>query len=276
MNATLATCELVALKRRLKSMWMAGDYDHFSRPMAGTPEQLFQRLQVPVGARLLDVACGSGQLALIAARAGAVVTGIDIADNWIERARERARAQGLDIQFEQGDAEALPYEDGSFDFVVSLIGAMFAPRPELVASEMVRVCRPGGKIAMANWTAEGFVGKMFKTFAKHISAPGMPSPLLWGDESTVQERLCRGIGDLRLSRQHYILEYPFSPTAVVELFRNYYGPAHCAFVELDTHGQKALRADLEALWTKHNENGKNSTRVRAEYLEVLATRARRI
>ena len=166
MNATaqkiLTSADFDQLKTRLKTTWMTGDYDLFSRYMEKDAELFFQRLGVTPGTRLLDVGCGAGQLALIAARAGAQVTGCDIATNWLEKARARAAAEGLEITFEEGDAESLPYEDAQFDAVASLFGAMFAPRPDLVAAELTRVCRPGGMIAMANWTPGGFVGQMFK------------------------------------------------------------------------------------------------------------------
>src|SRR6187399_3072051 len=204
------------LKARLKTTWSTGDYDTFARFMERDAEVFFNRLGVKPGSQLLDVGTGAGQLALIAARAGARVTGSDIAANWIEKARIRAKAEGLDVVFEEGDAEALPYADGQFDVVTSLIGAMFAPRPERVAAELTRVCRPGGMIAMANWTPGGFVGKMFKAIAKYIAPSGMPSPVLWGDEATVRERLHEGISDLKLTRRVYHFDYPFAPASVVE------------------------------------------------------------
>src|SRR5215831_11839551 len=157
-----STTQLKSLKSRLQKTWMAGDYDRFSRYMEDGARQYYEHLEIPPGAKLLDVACGSGQLALMASRDGFNTTGVDIAENLIERARERATAEGLNARFEVGDAEALPFPNATFDVVVSVIGAMFAPRPELVAREFLRVCAPGGTIAMANWTATGFVGKMFK------------------------------------------------------------------------------------------------------------------
>jgi ubiquinone/menaquinone biosynthesis C-methylase UbiE len=158
------------------------------------------------------VACGAGQISIPAARAGARVTGVDIATNSIEQARARAQDEGLDARFEEGDAEMLPYEDASFDLVVSLIGAMFAPRPERVAAELVRVCRPGGRIVMANWTPEGFVGQMFKIIGKHVPPPAlMSSPLLWGDEATVRERLSDGVAELHVTKRQYPFYYPSSP-----------------------------------------------------------------
>jgi AhpD family alkylhydroperoxidase len=267
------TKEFDQLKTRLKATWMTGDYDVFSRYMEKDAEQFFLRLGVKPGARLLDVGCGTGQLALIAARAGAQVTGCDIATNWVEKAQARAAAEGLQIAFEEGDAEALPYKDAQFDVVVSLIGAMFAPRPDRVATELTRVCRPDGLIAMANWTPGGFIGQMFKTISKHIAPSGMPSPVLWGDEATVRERLRDGIADLKFARLMYRFDYPFSPEAVVDFFRANYGPMSRAFASLDVNGQENLRTELVNLWSAHNKAVDGATKVDAEYLEVIATRS---
>lgn len=265
--------ELEQLKSRLKTTWSTGDYDRFSRFMEKDAELFYQGLRIAPGTRLLDVGCGAGQLALIAARAGANVTGCDIATNWLEKARERAAAEGLDITFEEGDAESLPYPDGQFDAVVSLVGAMFAPRPDLVAAELTRVCRPGGMIAMANWTPGGFIGKMFKTIAKHIAPSGMPAPVLWGDEATVRTRLREGIADLKFTLRTYHFEYPFSPDAVVDFYRANYGPMSRAFASLQGEEQQKLRSELVQLWSEHNLSG-GETKVDAEYLEVIATRSR--
>jgi ubiquinone/menaquinone biosynthesis C-methylase UbiE len=262
------------LKNRLKTTWMTGDYDLFSRFMKKDAEQFFLRLGVTPGTRLLDVGCGAGQLALIAARAGAQVIGCDIATNWLKRARARAAAEGLEITFEEGDAESLPYADAQFDAVISLIGAMFAPRPDLVAAELTRVCRPGGTIAMANWTPDGFVGQMFKTISKHIAPSGMPPPVLWGDEATVRDRLREGIADLKFAHRVYHFEYPFPPDAVPDFYRRNYGPMSRAFASLDVNGQEKLRSELVHLWSAHNYSDGNTTRVDAEYLEVIATRGR--
>jgi SAM-dependent methyltransferase len=273
MTISALTPDLEQLKSRLKSIWMAGDYDRFSRYMEGGAREFYERLPLVPGGTLLDVACGSGQLALMAARDGLNVTGVDIASNLVECARSRAREERLHIRFEEADAESLPFADGEFDVVTSLIGAMFAPRPDIVAAELLRVCKPCGVIAMANWTPQGFVGQMFQAVSRFIAPSGMPSPVLWGDETTVRERFGLGLSDLRLIRRHYKLSYPFPPPAVVELFRLYYGPINQAFAALDLEGRDMLRRELEALWTAHNEADVTDTTVFAEYLEVIGTRA---
>ena len=270
---SMASAEIDSVKARLKSIWTAGDYDRFSRYMESSAREFYERLTVAPGSQLLDVACGSGQLALMAAKDGIRVSGVDIAGNLVERARTRANAEGLNVRFEEADAESLPFEDASFDVVVSLIGAMFAPRPQLVAQEMLRICVPGGTVAMANWTPQGFIGQMFKTVSKFIAPNGMPSPVLWGDEATVRERLGHGLSELTLTRRQYRFEYPFPPSDVVEFFRLYYGPTNRAFASLDAEGQAQLRSDLEALWTTHNRAGGGCTTVFAEYLEVIGIRA---
>jgi hypothetical protein len=150
---------------------------------------------------------------------------------------------------------------------------MFAPRPELVARELLRVCTPGGTIAMANWTPGGFVGQMFKTISRFIAPSGMPSPVLWGDESVVRERFGDGVSDLVMTKRHYNFDYPFPPAEVVALFREYYGPTNLAFATLDENATAKLHEELEALWSSHNRGGAELTFVRAEYLEVIAVRA---
>jgi SAM-dependent methyltransferase len=266
--------EMEALKARLKATWMSGDYGHFAKYLEPGALDFLARLAVAPGTRMLDVACGAGQIAIPAARAGIRVTGIDIASNLIEQARERAKAEGVEVRFDEGDAEMLPYEDSAFDLVVSLIGAMFAPRPERVAAELVRVCRPGGRIVMANWTPEGHVGQMFKIIGKHVPPPPlMASPLKWGDDATVRERFHDGIAKLETTKRLYPMPYPFPPSDVVEFFRVYYGPTNRAFSALDEAGQSALRQDLEKLWADNNRAGDNSTHVEAEYLEVVALRS---
>ena len=264
--------ELDNLKSRLKSTWMSGDYDLFSRFMEKDAQWFYRRIGIAPGARVLDVACGAGQLALIAARDGARVTGCDISTNWLDKARARAASEGLDISFDEGDAESLPYGDGQFDAVVSLIGAMFAPRPDRVAAELARVCRPGGIIAMANWTPAGFVGQRFKAISKHIAPSGVPAPVLWGHEATLRQRLRGGAAQVKCASRMYHFDYPFPPDAVVDFYRTNYGPMARAFASLDPVGQTQLRAELVELWSAHNHSTRGSTKVDAEYLEVIATR----
>ncbi len=265
--------DIDALKARLKATWMAGDFGKIAEHARAGVEEFVDRLRIAPGLRVLDVACGSGNASIPAARAGASVTGVDIATNLLEQARERAHAEGLPARFEEGDAEALPFDDESFDVIVSTFGAMFAPRPERVASELVRVCRPGGRIAMANWTPSGFSGKMFKANAAHVPPPpGMLPPVLWGDEATVRERLRAGIETLDLTRRPILFTFPFDAAAVVEFFRAYFGPTQRAFESLDAAGQAALRADLERLWVENNSATDGTTEVVSEYLEVVATR----
>ena len=265
--------EMEALKARLKATWMSGDYGHFATYLEAGALEFLSRIKIEPGARVLDVACGAGQTAIPMSRAGAKVTGIDIAANLIEQARARAQAENLDAHFDEGDAEMLPYPDGSFDMLISLIGAMFAPRPELVAAEMRRVCRPGGKIIMGNWTPSGFVGQMFKIHGKHVPPPAiMPAPVKWGDEDTIRGRFENGTSHLKVSRRIYPFRYPFPPADVVEFFRTYYGPSYKAFAALDAEKQSALRADLEQLWNEHNTATDGTTSIGSEYLEVVAIR----
>lgn len=269
-----STPDIGALKTRLRATWMAGDFGQIARYNTPAAEEFISRLNITPGMRVLDVACGTGNLSIPAARAGATVTGVDIAANLLEQARVRAKEEGLKIQFNEGDAEQLPCEDASFDLVVSMYGAMFAPRPERVAAELVRVCRSGGRIAMANWTPDGFVGKMFKATSKHAPSPqGMPAPVLWGDETTVRERLKDKISDLKLTRRINLFQFPSGAVDVVEFFRRCYGPTQRAFEALDDEKQAALRKDLEQLWREHSRATDNTILVDEEYLEVVAVRS---
>lgn len=225
--------DLEELKARLKSTWMAGDFGEIAKSVESHAEEFIARRSIKPGMRVLDVACGTGNLAIPAAKAGATVTGADIATNLIEQGRVRALSEGVNIQFDEGDAEALPYPDASFDLVVSMYGAMFAPRAERVAAELVRVCRPGGEIAMANWTPGGFIGQMFKVTSAHVPPPpGMSSPVLWGDETTIRQRLLDGIAELKLTPIRVPFRYPFSAAETIEFFRVYYGPTQRAFAAL--------------------------------------------
>jgi SAM-dependent methyltransferase len=270
---TPMTPEMSSLKARLKTVWESGDYGLFSKFLEKGALEFFDRLDIPRGARLLDVACGAGQLTIPAARKGIQVTGLDLAANLVQQARTRAARERLDIQVDEGDAENLPYPDASFDVVMSLIGSMFAPRPPLVASEMIRVCRPGGRIIMGNWTAEGHIGQMFKLIGTHAPAPShFPSPLLWGDETTCRQRLGTRVRNLKITRATYPLDYPFSPGKVVDIFVAFYGPINRASASLSDEGRRALHADLTALWARNNTATDGTTRVAGEYLEVIGTR----
>jgi SAM-dependent methyltransferase len=263
--------DMVALKARQKSMWMSGDYAKFATYLFDGAIGFLATCNIPSGAKVLDVACGAGQTALPMARKGSHVTGLDIASNLITAARKRAQTEDLPVQFDEGDAEQLPYDDASFDVVFSLFGAMFAPQPELVSAEFARVSRPRGRIIMGNWTPSGFIGQMFKTMGKHVPPPqGIPAPTLWGDEATVRARLGDYVSDLRLTRRLYPFKYPFGPAAVVEFFREYYGPTNRAFASLDADKQAALRHDLEQLWSEHNQATDGTLYLEAEYLDVQA------
>lgn len=265
--------DLQALKERMREIWMAGDFGQIARFTTGPAEDFVHRLGPMKGLLVLDVACGTGNLSIPAARKGARVTGVDIAENLLEQARERAAAEHLHVAFEAGDAEHLTYPNAHFDVVMTMFGAMFAPRPELVASELARVCRHGGTIAMANWTPEGFVGKTFALMSRHVPPPpGIPAPILWGTENVAKERLGAYASHIDTMRRTLTFDYPFSPRHVVQFFRDYFGPTHAAFARLDEAGQAALAADLEKLWIDNNLSTRGGTMVRGEYLEVIAKR----
>ena len=274
MSAEAMTPEMGALKTRLKTTWESGDYGVFAKYLEPGAIEFFERLNIPAGTRLLDVACGAGQLTLPAARKGIRVTALDLAANLVAQARARAAQEQLTVQVDEGDAENLPYPAASFDVVLSLIGSMFAPRPELVASEMIRVCRPGGAIIMGNWTPEGHVGQMFKVIGKHVPPPPiMPSPLLWGDEAICRQRFAAGVSGLTITRHMYPFVYPFGPADVAQFFFEYYGPTNRAFASLAGDAQRALKDDLTALWTRNNLATDGTTRVEGEYIEVVGTRS---
>jgi SAM-dependent methyltransferase len=262
------------LKSSIKSSWMAGDFGRVAAFTAQPAEDFVGRIPIQPGSRVLDVACGTGNTALPATRAGASVTGVDIASNLLAQARERAAAEHLDVRFEEGDAEDLPFPDCTFDIVLTMFGAMFAPRPERAAAELLRVCKPGGIVAMANWTPESFVGKTFRVTSSLLPPPpGLPAPVLWGDEATVRQRLSSGTSSLDLNRQKFWFHYPFSPAETVGFFRQYFGPTQVAFSRLDQAGRSALASQLEVLWSEHNTATDGTTRVETEYLDVRAIRA---
>ena len=271
-----STLDLQTIKARQKATWEAGDFGQIARTIENVAAEFMGRQPLQPGSHVLDVACGTGNLAVLAARCGCAVSGIDIASNLIAQARTRAATEGLRIAFKEGDAEELPFVDCQFDLVVSMFGVMFAPRPNVAAAELLRVTKPGGQVALANWTSEGFIGKMFKVFKAHLPPPpnGIPSPMDWGDAATVYSRLRHGFADVRLSRRIALMRYPFPPAETVEFFRQYYGPTQRAFAALDASAQVALRRDLVELQTAHNIAGTpGTTEVAAEYLEVVAVRS---
>lgn len=270
---TSSSSDLDALKTKLKATWMAGDFGLIAKSYETGAADFVHRLKLQPGSTVLDVACGTGNLSIPAAKAGANVTGVDIAPNLIEQAGARAQAENINAKFEVGDAEQLPYPDSSFDTVITMYGAMFAPRPELTTAELLRVCRTGGRIAMANWTPSGFVGQMFKIVAQYVPPPTMPSPIQWGDIETVRERFGNH-AHLEFTKHLIAFTYPFSPKEVVEYFRQYFGPANKAFdsLEGDPDKQTSLRQDLGQLWTASNQRSDGTTFVESEYLEVLATK----
>jgi SAM-dependent methyltransferase len=264
------------IKQGMRTTWMAGDFGVIAKTISAGAEEFVRSLNIPAGSKVLDVATGTGNVAIPLARAGCIVTGVDIAPNLLEQARERAAAEGLSVTFDEGDAEALPYADASFDAVVTMFGAMFAPRPELVAKELARVLRPGGLLAMANWNPESFTGKMFRTGSKHVPPPpGIAPPVLWGDEVTVQQRLADGFTDIHTELTPIDFDFPGVPAAAVQLFRTYFGPTKMAFSHLDETAQTAFAADLVELWSSHNiaDDPASRTLVRNEYRKVTARRS---
>jgi SAM-dependent methyltransferase len=263
------------IKDALRAVWMAGDFGVVAKTISAGAEAFAGRLDIPAGSKVLDVACGTGNVAIPVARRGAIVTGVDIAPNLLLQARERAAAEKLAVTFEEGDAEALPYPNASFDAVVTMFGAMFAPRPDVVASELARVLKPGGRLAMANWNPSSFSGHMFKVGGKHVPPPpGIAPPVLWGDEQTVRQRLASDFSNIETKLIPIDFDLPTNPAGAVAFFREYFGPTKVAFSRLDGPGQAAFQADLEALWTAGNaaSDPEHHTLIHNEYLQVTATR----
>jgi ubiquinone/menaquinone biosynthesis C-methylase UbiE len=265
--------DLNSLKSKLKSTWKSGNYGLIAKALEPSAAEFLGRLGIEPGIKLLDVACGTGQGAIPAAKSGAQVTGMDLASEQVEQARERAREEGVSIQFDVGDAENMSYEDGSFDVVVSLIGAMFAPRPDLVTSEMARVVRRGGRLIMGNWTPDGFIGRNFKIIGKHVPpSADMPSPLKWGNPEMVKERLSIYFENICTTERLYPFRYPFPPAEVADYYITHFGPVIKAMERLDESGKASLREDLVQLWTGGNIAEDGTTHVDAELLEVVAIR----
>ena len=265
--------ELDALKSQMKATWMAGDFGEVAKHIDSAAQEFVARRDVRAGMRVLDVACGTGNLAVYAAKAGAAVTGVDIATNLIRAARSRAAREGLQIQYDEGDAEEMPYPDASFDLTITMFGAMFAPRQDVTAAELVRVTRPGGRIGMANWAPTGFVSDLFRTSATHAPPPpGAPSPLFWGEEANVRTLFGDKVSELRCTPATADLRYPFSVSETVEFYKTYFGPTLRAFSRLDEAGQAAFRRDLEAIYAEHNVATDGTVHIKGEYLDVDARR----
>lgn len=265
---TQPTPDLAALKSRQQVAWASGDYSVIGARLQIVGESLCEALDLRSGEKVLDIAAGNGNATLAAARRWAEVTSTDYVPELLERGRERAMANGLAVEFQQADAEALPFKDASFDVVVSTFGVMFTPDQDKAAKEMLRVCRTGGRIGMANWTPESFIGQVFKTIGKHIPPmPGVGSPALWGTKERLEE-MFGGHASIEATSRMYNFRYR-SPAHWLEVFRTWYGPVHKAFEALPQPGKAALEEDFLALIARFNRAKDGTMVVPAEYLEVV-------
>ncbi len=263
------TPDLAAIKQRQQATWASGDYHMIGTQILIVSELLIEALDLRSTERVLDVATGSGNAALAAARRGCAVVGLDYVPALLERARLRAEAEGLEAEFIAGDAEALPFEDASIDVVSSVFGAMFAPDQEQTARELARVCRAGGRIGLVAHTPEGFVGQLFKTNANHVPPPvGLRSPVQWGTEERLRELFGDAIAELRAEKRHYVFRYR-SPEAYLEYWRRYYGPTMKSFEAVGEAGRAALETDLLDLIARFNRAYDGSMVVPSEYLEAV-------
>ena len=264
--------DLSAVKTRQRAAWSSGDYAVVGTTLQIVGESLCEALDLHSGERVLDVAAGNGNVSLAAARRWCEVTSTDYVPALLERGRERAAAERLDIEFREADAEALPFDDGSFDVIVSTFGAMFAPDAPRVAAEMLRVCRPGGRIGMANWTPQGFIGQLFKTVGRHVPPPaGVTSPALWGTRERIDELFRADATRIEAASRHFVFRYR-SPGHMLQIFRTYYGPVLKAFAALDDAGQTALLNDLLDLMGSFNRAQDGTLAIPSEYLEIVITR----
>ena len=271
MTTTMPPIE--AIKAGMRATWMAGDFGQLARYESASGADLVRRLGLGPGDRVLDVACGTGNVALAAARAGATVNGLDFAPNLLTQARAQATAAGLTARFDEGDAEALPYADGAFDVVASAFGVMFAPRPERAAAELLRVCRSGGRIALLSWTPRSFVGQLFLLVCRYAPLPPqLAPPVQWGVEAMVRERLDAGVAALHTALRVYPLAYPFGPEAVADLYIANLGVIQRAYTGLAPERQADLRRDLTTFFADNTRAADGATRLDAECLEVVATR----
>ena len=266
-----ASFDLTAIKSRQQKAWSFGDYAIVGVTLQIVGETLCETVDLRSGQRVLDVAAGNGNATLAAARRFAEVTSTDYVGSLLERGRERATADRLPVAFREADAEALPFADASFDIVLSTFGVMFTPNQQRAADELIRVCRPGGKVGLTNWTPEGFIGQLFKTIGKHLPPPfGVQSPSLWGNKSHLDKLFGSRAGIAAQSR-NFVFRYK-SPEHWVDIFRSYYGPVVKAFEALDATAGAALEADVGALLEKFNVADDGTLVIPSEYLEVVITR----
>jgi ubiquinone/menaquinone biosynthesis C-methylase UbiE len=268
-----ATIDLTAIKGRQQVAWGSGDYAMIGVRLQIVGESLCEAVDLRGGQRVLDVAAGNGNATLAAARRYADVVSTDYVGALLERGRERAEAERLPVTFQVADAEALPFDDASFDVVLSTFGVMFTPNQRQAANEMIRVCRPGGKIGLANWTPQGFVGRLFKIIGKYVPpAPGAKSPMLWGDRAHLED-LFGSKGTVAAETKTYMMRYK-SPQHWIDVFRTYYGPMVKTFAAIDDDARNALEADLHALIDELNLAKDGTNVVPGEYLEVVVTKKR--
>ncbi|MGE8629293.1 class I SAM-dependent methyltransferase [Achromobacter denitrificans] len=264
--------DLAALKARQQGTWSSGDYAVVGTTLQIVGEQLCESLDVRAGQKVLDVAAGNGNASLAAARRWCDVVSTDYVPALLGRARERAAAERLKIEFQEADAEALPFPDGGFDAVVSTFGVMFTPDQDKAAAELMRVCRPGGKIGLANWTPDGFIGHVFKTIGKHLPPPaGIKSPALWGTRARIEEMFGAHASSIKTESRDFVFRYR-SPEHWLEVFKTYYGPLLKAFGALEPAAQAALTGDLMAQIERFNRSGDAAMVVPSEYLEIVVTR----
>jgi len=264
--------DLTALKTRQQAAWSSGNYAIVGSTLQIVGEELCEAMDLTAGSKVLDVAAGNGMASLAAARRWCDVMSTDYVPALLERGRARAAAEGMAMEFREADAENLPFGDNSFDVVLSTFGEMFTPNQDKAASELLRVCRPKGKIGMANWTPEGFIGQVFKTLGKYLPPPaGAKSPALWGTRARLDEMFGAAAQDIRAERRNFVFRYK-SAEHFLEIFRTYYGPVLKAFGALDAANQEALKHDILALIASMNRSGDSTMVLPSEYLEIVITR----
>jgi SAM-dependent methyltransferase len=268
-STSLPVIDLAAVKSKQQIAWGTGDYAVVGTTLQIVGESLCEALDLRAGERVLDVAAGNGNATLAAARRWCDVISTDYVSSLLERGRARASTEGLPVKFEQADAENLPYADDSFDVVLSTFGVMFTPDQEKAAAEMHRVCKPGGRIGLANWTPASFIGEIFKLMGKYVTpAAGVKSPALWGTEDRLRELFGERIDSINIERKHFVFRYR-SAAHWLEVFRTFYGPMHKSFGALDTEKQQALAAELINLAEKFNRATDGTLVAPSEYLEVV-------